>query len=140
MFRRFVAGSSIASVAIAFATLVVLVVPGLDAQSFYPLAFLWCLVPLAWGLWAALAPASWAAKRLPIWGAILGLGVGLLGAFVLNLPAHVLAAPVPVIARAAGVVVMTVFYYVLWMLVDAAHRALLGPTPAAEKPPLAQAA
>lgn len=140
MFRRFVAGSSIASVAIAFAALVVLVVPGGDAQRFYPLAFLWCLAPLGWGLWAALAPASWAAKRLPIWGAILGLGVGLVGAFVLNLPAHVLGVPVPLIARAAGVAVMTAFYYLLWMLVGAAHKALIGPTPAAEKPQLSQAA
>jgi hypothetical protein len=140
MFRRFVSGSSIASIAVAFAALVVLIVPGLDAQMFYPLAFLWCLAPLAWGLWAALAPGSWTAKRLPIWGAILGLWAGSVGAFVLNLPAHILGIPVSIIARAAGVVVMSAFYYVLWMLVGAAHRALNVSTPAPEKPLLAKAA
>jgi len=128
MFRRFASGSAIASMAIAFAALVVLLAHGPAAQRFYPLTIVWCFGPLAWGLWAMIAPSSWVPQRLPIWGGILGLIVGLLAWFVLNLPAQVLGATVPVILRGVGVVVVAVFYYFLWMLVRVAYRSLGSPT------------
>jgi ABC-type dipeptide/oligopeptide/nickel transport system permease subunit len=64
-----------------------------------------------------IAPAAWVPTRLPLWGAILGLIAGSLGAFVLNLPLRILdeAASVPV--RAVAVVFMAVVYYLLWMVV-----------------------
>jgi hypothetical protein len=140
MFRRFVSGSAIASIGIACAAFIVLVTPGLGAQKAYPLAFLWCFAPLAWGVWAALAPAKWVPDRLPVWGAILGLMVGVLVMVVLNLPFRVLGALVPVIWRAAGVAVAAVAYYFLWMLVRLAYRSLDKPVPMAEKPVSAKAA
>jgi hypothetical protein len=90
MLRRFVAGSAIASVGIACAAFTVSVIPGLTWQRAYPLALVWCFAPLAWGIWAVLAPSSWVPQRLPTWGAILGVIAGLGAAFVLNLPSRIL--------------------------------------------------
>jgi len=140
MFRRFVSGSAIASIGIACAGLVVLVTPVLGAQRAYPLAFFWCFAPLAWGIWAVLAPDKWVPARLPVWGAILGLMGGVLVMLVLNLPSRVLGATVPVILRAAGVAVAAVGYYFLWMLVRLAYRSLDKPAPMVEKPVSAKAA
>ncbi len=140
MIRRFVSGSTIASLVIACAALAVLVTPGLGAQRFYPVAFVWCFAPLAWGLWAAFAPGKWVPDRLPVWGAVLGLMGGVLVLFVLNMPYRVLGFVVPVILRAAGVVGAVVVYYFLWMLVRVAYRSLGVPTPEAAKPVSAKAA
>jgi len=140
MFRRFVSGSAIASIGIACAAFIVLVTPGLGAQRFYPLMYLWGFAPLAWGLWAALAPSNWVPERLPIWGAILGVMAGVLAMFGLNVPYRVLGVVVPVIGRAAGVAVAAVGYYFLWMLVRLAYRSLDKPAPMAEKPVAAKAA
>jgi hypothetical protein len=130
MFRRFVSASAIASIGIAFATLALLLAQGLVEQRFYPLTIVWCFAPLAWGLWAMLAPSGWVPQRLPIWGAILGLIAGLLIFLVLNLPSRVLEVTVPVILRGVGVVIIVVLYYFLWMLVRLAYRSLGTPTSA----------
>jgi len=140
MFRRFVSGSAVASIAIACAVFVALVAPGLDMRRIYPLAFVWCLVPFTWGLWAWLAPSSWVPERLPLWGAILGAIAGLFGAFVLNLPARILGEPVPALARSAGVLVLLALYYFLWMLVRLAYRSLSESGPVIETPVSAKAA
>ncbi|MGD0694397.1 MAG: hypothetical protein ABSB82_06035 [Terriglobia bacterium] len=140
MIRRFVSGSAIASLVIACAALAVLVTPGLGAQRFYPVAFVWCFAPLAWGLWAAFAPGKWVPDRLPVWGAVLGLMGGVLVMFGLNVPSRVLGAVVPVIWRAAGVAVAAVGYYFLWMLVRLAYRSLDKPAPMSETPVSAKAA
>jgi len=131
MFRRFVSGSAIASIAIAFAVLVLLLVHGLAAQRFFLLTAMWCFAPLVWGLWAMIAPSSWLPQRLPLWGAILGLLAGVSAFVVLNLPLRVLGVTAPVILRGVGVVVIVVFYYFLWMLVRMAFRSLGTPTPVA---------
>lgn len=129
MFRRFVSGSIVPSVGIAIAALVILVMPALAVQSLYPIPIMWLyFAPLVWGLWAMLAPSAWVPQRLPIWGAILGLIAGLLGAFVLNLPSRVLGETVPVTLRGVGVGVIVVAYYFLWMLVRIAYRSLGSPT------------
>jgi hypothetical protein len=128
MFRRFVSGSAIASIAIALAAVVLLLAHGLAAQRFYPLTTMWCFAPAVWGLWAMIAPAAWVPQRLPIWGAVLGLIAGLLASFVLNLPFRVLGVTVPTIWRAVAVVVIVVLYFLLWMLVRLAYRALGAPT------------
>jgi len=127
MFRRFVSGSAIASVGIAIAALITLLVHGLAEQRFYPLMMMWCFAPLVWGLWAMLAPAGWVPERLPIWGAVLGLVAGMMALFVLNLPLRVLAVTGAGGLRGVGVVVIVVFYYVLWMLVRLAFRSLSTP-------------
>ena len=128
MFRRFVSGSAIASIAIALAAVVLLLAHGLAAQRFYPLTTMWCFAPVVWGLWAMIAPAAWVPHRLPVWGAVLGLIAGLLAFFVLNLPLRVFGVVTPVILRGAGVVVIVVLYFFLWMLVRLAYRSLGAPT------------
>jgi drug/metabolite transporter (DMT)-like permease len=89
---------------------------------------MWCFAPLVWGLWAMFTPPSWLPQRLPIWGAILGLIAGLLAFFGLNLPLRVFGLTVSVIVRGAGVLVIVVIYYLLWMLVRVAYRVLGTPT------------
>ena len=124
MFQRFAAASAIASMALGLAALILLVSSGLSFQRFYPVTIMWCVVPLVWGLWAMIAPHTWVPQRLPWWGAMLGLIAGLFLLFVLNLPSRVFGETVPTLLRAVGVLVLAVFYYLLWILVRLAHRAL----------------
>jgi hypothetical protein len=126
MFPRFAAASAIASIAIAIAALILRLLAGVNLARIYPVTILWCIVPLAWGVWALLTPTSWLPQRLPAWGAILGAVAGSLAGFALNLPSRLLGVDVPLFARAIGVVVMTAFYYLLWMLVRRAYRSLTG--------------
>ncbi|MGD0920970.1 MAG: hypothetical protein ABSA70_04305 [Terriglobia bacterium] len=128
MFRRFASASAIASMGIALAVLVVLITHGLAEQRFFPLVVMWCFAPLAWGLWAMIAPSAWVPGRLPVWGMILGLVAGLAALFVLNLPWRIFGVAAPLVWRGAGVVVIAGFYYLLWMLVRVAYRSLGGPT------------
>ena len=127
MLQRFAAGSTIASVVIALAALVVLLTPTLSLQRVFPLTFVWCFVPLVWGLWALIVPKAWAPERLPLWGAILGLIAGLLAVFVLDLPSRIAGQPMPSLLRGVGVLIAGVLYYLLWMLVRVAYRSLAAP-------------
>ena len=56
MFRRYAAGTSIASIAIALAGTVLLLTPRLTFQRIYPLTLTWCVVPMAWGIGLCLRP------------------------------------------------------------------------------------
>ena len=89
------------------------------------------MVPLAWGLWAMLTPKSWLPQRLPPWGAILGLIAGLLVMFVLDLPGQVIGEPLTPWLRGIGVLLAIGVYYLLWLLVRRAYRALTAPSPTA---------
>ena len=124
MFQRFAAGTAIASIAIAIAAIFLSLTPGLKFERIYPLTIIWCCVPLAWGVWALLTPSAWMPKRLPLWGAFLGLFAGSMAAFVLNLPSRFLGEPVSMLVRAIAVLLMTFFYYLMWMLVRGACRRL----------------
>ena len=124
MFSRFAAAIAVAATAVCVASVVVLVIPGVPLERFAPLLALWCVVPLVWGLWAMLAPQAWVPERLPLWGAILGVLAGGLAMFVLDLPSRVRGVAVPVGYRALGVLLLVFFYYLLWMLVRLAYRAL----------------
>jgi drug/metabolite transporter (DMT)-like permease len=126
MFQRFAAGTAIASIGIAIAAITLSLIPGLRFERIYPITILWCCAPLAWGVWAALTPSTWMPKRLPLWGAFLGLFAGSMAAFVLNLPSRFLGASVSILARATLVLFITLFYYLLWMLVRGACRWLAG--------------
>jgi hypothetical protein len=128
MFRRFASGSAVASIAIAFANLVLLLTPSAIQERVHVVTVVWCFVPAVWGLWAILAPAGWVPQRLPLWGAILGLIAGLTVGFVLNLPSRVVGETVSVVWRGVGVAVIVVFYYLLWMLVRVAHHSLAART------------
>ena len=125
MFPRFAAGSAIASALLGIAvTVAVVVVPSPQAARLFPILRVWCFVPALWGLWAMFAPRTWTPKHLPWWGAILGLLLASLIMFVLNVPEQVLGQAVPVSLRAAAVIVLAGFYYLLWMLVRLAWRKL----------------
>lgn len=124
MLRRFVAATAIASMGIACGALAILLIPNVTVERVYLLPLFWCFAPLAWGLWAMLAPSALVPQRLPIWGAILGLIAGTLAAFVLNLPSRILGQTVPAAPRGMGVVVIVAFYYALWMLVRVVYRRL----------------
>ena len=125
--QRFAAASAVASTAIALATIVVLLMPRPMFERIHPITVLWCFVPFVWGLWALITPSSWMPKRLPFWGAILGLIGGSLAAFVLNLPAQFFGAELPFMARGAAVLIVAVFYCALWTLVRAAYQLLAEP-------------
>ncbi len=64
MIQRFASASAVASVLIALASggLRLSSVPDLETR--YLFTSLWCLVPLAWGLWAMLTPRSCFPQRL----------------------------------------------------------------------------
>ncbi len=127
MLQRFVAAAAVAAVAIALGASALILIPALPLQKTYPLTILWCFAPLAWGVWALIAPAAWVPKRLPLWGALLGLIAGSLAALVLNLPSRIFALAIPFPLRGVAVLVMVVFYYLLWMLVRVTYRSLTTP-------------
>lgn len=126
MFQRFAAASAVASIAIALAASGLVLVTEITLSRIYPLTIIWCVAPLVWGIWALVAPATWVPLRFPLWGATLGLIAGLLATFVLNIPFRLLGEMLSVPARALAVAIVTVFYYVLWMLVRVAYGALAG--------------
>lgn len=120
MFHRFAAASAVASIVIALAAAGMLLVrPSVQDASL--LTTLWCLVPVAWGVWAMLAPSRWVPGRLAIWGAILGVAGGVAAGPWLDLP-HRLGGLSGV--RWLPVIVGPVLYYLLWLLVGAAYRGL----------------
>lgn len=123
MFPRFAAATAVASAMLAVAATFVLSLP-VPVQRFAPVMALWCILPAVWGLWALLAPRAWVPARLPVWGAILGALAGTLVMFVLNLPQRIALFEVSPAARALAVVLLTGFYYLLWMLVRAAYQHL----------------
>ena len=109
--------------------------PRVGILNIYLLATVWCFVPLAWGLWAMLAPAAWVPQRFPLWGSLLGLLAGIVAALVLNVPSRVAGASVPLALRILDVVAIMAFYYFLWMLVRGVYQAIAGRAPKAETAP-----
>jgi len=140
MLQRFASATLVAGIAIAVAGLFVLAIPGFTLKQASPALMIWCAAPCVWGLWAMAAPQSWVPHRLPLWGALLGLIVGSLGALVLNLPKLVLGWEFPFGGRAFAVLAIAVFYYILWTFVGVAYRRLGHPAPAATPTRAARAA
>jgi hypothetical protein len=129
MFHRFAAASAVASVVVAAAAVTTLVPPRWSAANALVLTTAWCFFPLAWGLWAMLAPLRWVDRRLPLWGAILGGVAGIIAGPVLDLPLR--------LAGLRGVRWMTlvvgpIFYYFLWLLVRVAYCSLRVPVQASD--------
>ena len=123
MLRKFVAATFVPCVVIPIATLILLLAP-IRLERTYLLPLMWCFAPLAWGIWAIVAPGSWFPHRLPLWGAILGLAAGSVASFGLDIPSRILGAAVPTFARAVVVLLIMVFYYLLWMLVRKVYGSL----------------
>jgi hypothetical protein len=123
MLRRFAAASSVASFVVAIGALASLLPPGWPAADSRLLTTAWCFVPLAWGLWAMLAPASWVPHQLPLWGAILGVGAGIIAGPVLDLPLR-LGGMRDI--RWSTLIVGPLFYYLVWLFVPVTYRSLIG--------------
>ena len=121
MFHRFAAASAVGSVIIAAGAVLSLLPPRWPAADARVLTTAWCFVPLAWGLWATLAPARWIPRRLPAWGAILGLVAGLIAGPLLDLPQRLIGLRG---VRWTTLIVGPIFYYLLWLLVPIAYRSL----------------
>jgi hypothetical protein len=121
MLLRFAAASSVASVIVAGGALVSLLPPRWSPADALVLTTAWCFVPVTWGLWAVLAPARWVPRRLPLWGAILGVAAGAVAGPVLDLPLRLAG------LRDVGWVTLIVgptLYYVVWLLVPVVYRSL----------------
>jgi hypothetical protein len=131
MLLRYAAASVVVTVVLGLAGLAVLLVvsvaPEVTLERFAPVLILWCVVPVVWGLWAMLTPRTWFPERLPLWGAILGVVAASLAMFVANLPSRMRGEPVPAEWRGAGVAVLVVVYYLLWILVRRVYRTLAAP-------------
>jgi hypothetical protein len=128
MLHRFVSASVVASVAIAFAAVALWIAKHVwTLQNVHQLAMLWCWVPLIWGVWALLTPRTWMPKRLPWWGAILGLLASANVLFVLNLPYRILGQYMAWPYRLVGVAIAFVGYYLLWLVVRIVYLDLRGP-------------
>jgi hypothetical protein len=117
MLRRFVSAAAVASVLIAGAAVILLNVPGLSRERVFTLVILWLCAPAVWGVWAMLAPRSWTPQRLPVWGAVLGVALGILGAIVMNLPLLLFGQEVSLVLRAIAVPIVAGIYFLLWMVV-----------------------
>lgn len=124
MLTRFSAAAAVASAAIALGAIFVVWIPFVEPQFPARITRVWCFIPAAWGLWAVVIPRGWLPARLPLWGAVLGLLLGLLLVIVLDLPSKAAGLQVPLAGRALSVGFIAAFYYLLWMLVRAAYRAL----------------
>lgn len=120
MFHLFAAACSVASLAIAAGALGSLLL-GFRPEGARILTTAWCFVPAAWGLWAMLAPTRWLPDRLPAWGAILGIGAGIVAGPLLDLPMRLGGVTG---GRWLTLVAGPPFYYVLWLLVGVAYRSL----------------
>ena len=120
MFCRFVAACFVASVVIAAGAVMSLLLQ-FPREGAWILTTAWCFVPVAWGLWAMLAPSSWVPGRLPIWGAILGVAAGIAAGPILNIPMRVGGLSG---ARWIPLVAGPILYYFIWLLVGVAYRSL----------------
>ena len=124
MLSRFVSAAAVASVLVALAVAVIGLSPVLSFAKVYPMPIAWCVLPLVWGIWAAILPQRWARPGLPLWGGTLGLMAGVLALVVLNLPSVVFQIAVPLTFRLLGVLVLTLLYYFFWVLVELVHETL----------------
>lgn len=124
MWTRFASAAAVASVIItlAVAGLRLSGVQGPEAREL--IVSIWCVLPMAWGVWAMLAPSAWVPLRLPAWGALLGFMAGVVALFVLDVPARLGGESFPAWASVAGVILAVVIYYVLWRIVQRGYEAL----------------
>lgn len=131
MLIRFAAAATVASVAIALGSLLIPFLLIFHPEGFGVVTRLWCLLPALWGVWAMLTPRAWMPERLPQWGAILGLLLGVVALPVFNLPERAFYLHLPMQARIGGVLLASGFYYLLWLLVRKACLAMTqAPQPA----------
>ena len=126
MLQRFVSAVVVPGVLIALGAVVLYAVAHTyTLENPYRVALLWCVVPMVWGVWALLAPKSWWPGKLPAWGGLLGLVASSSALFVLKVPDRVANVTYSTAAKLVGVVIMTLFYALLWMVVGEIYRRLM---------------
>jgi hypothetical protein len=123
MFHRFAAACTVASIIVAAGAAVSLLLR-LPVEGAWMLTNAWCFVPVAWGLWAMLAPPRWVPSRFSLWGAILGVIAGIVAGPLLNFPLRIGGLNG---VRWVAPVVGPIIYYLLWLLVGIAYRSLHAP-------------
>ena len=124
MLRRFLSAAGTAAALIAIPALVMLTIRPLPPERALVPLTLWCFAPAIWGLWAMAAPARWAPRRLPLWGAMLGVIAAVLGILVLDMPSRVLGIPLTSGMRVLSGLLLIAFYYLAWHLVRLAYESL----------------
>ena len=124
MLYKFAAGTVVSSCLIALGGAAILAARLLTGQRFYPIAALWCLVPFLWGVWMMLTPPSWMERRIPAWGAILGMLAGVAGIYVLDVPRRVGGLFLPSALKPLCVFLAAGTYAVVWIVVGKVYRAL----------------
>lgn len=124
MLQRFASAATVGTILIAMAALTFSLVNPPRPEARYLVATVWCVVPVIWGLWAMLMPASWVPRRMPVWGAILGAVAGFVAGTVLDLPARVFDAPASTGLRIGILILAVVLYGLFWMLVREMYTAL----------------
>lgn len=127
MLRRFVSAAMVASVVLMISAIVFALLPGINLERASLLFFVWLCVPTGWGIWAILAPKSWVPRRLPSWGAILGVIAGVLAAFVVDVPYRVLGLALTFRQRFLAILALVVVYYLLWTIVRGVLVKVSGP-------------
>lgn len=132
MLQRFASAVAVGAILVGVAapTLYASTTPTLDGR--YLLATIWCVVPLLWGVWTLLIPASWIPSRIPVWGAILGFIAGIMAGFVLDMPGRMLGAPSTTWTKGIVLVIAVVLYGVAWIVVKRMYTALAGMADAGE--------
>lgn len=68
-----------------------------------------------------MAPTGWVPRRLPLWGAILGVVAGAVAGPMLDLPLRLAGLRG---MRSITLIVGPVLYYAFWLLVPVAYRSL----------------
>jgi hypothetical protein len=132
MLVRFAAAVIVAAIAIALGAALAPFFFVINPEGFAQVTRFWCVAPVLWGVWAMLAPRGWVPGRLPHWGALLGLLIGMVVLLALNAPARVFYVRLPVEVRVGGILVMGGFYYLLWLLVRRVYQSLTQPSGATE--------
>ena len=126
MLRRFVSAASVGAVVVGLAGPLLYLNPLPTPEGRYIVATVWCMVPLAWGIWAMLLPATWVPGRIPLWGALLGVLAGIIAAFVLDMPYRLFDAPTSTAVKLGIVVLAVVLYGLVWIAVREVYSRLGG--------------
>ena len=126
MLQRFVSAVVVPSILIAFGAAGLFAFTHLyhDLTNPYLAAVGWCMLPMLWGVWALLTPASWWPGKLAVWGGILGLIVGLSVMFLLRVSDRVLGMRFPTTGKVIAIMTITLLYAVLWMVVRLVYERL----------------
>ena len=117
MIKRFAAAATLPVILISLGALILQFNQDLAGSNRFLLTSIWCFVPFAWGVWGVLTPGTWLPKRLPLWGAVLGLIAGITAVFIVNAPERIFMEPISTVSKGIVVIAAAGVYYILWHVV-----------------------